>query len=163
MVRISSCLVGVALVFAASAAKADTAADARRLGNIFCLLGKHGGENGRMYLVTRSLGEAINNAIRKNDEIAAAVPTEKPPLGDGVPFQSFPDNSPACRPGKLTDKGRYQELEIAYVFPDAPEGNWTDRLALVTEDGLLRIDDVFFGPGDATEGLRTTLAPLLQN
>jgi hypothetical protein len=130
---------------------------------MFCLLGKHGGESGRMYLVTRSLGEAINAAMRKNDEIAAAVPGEKPPLGDGIPFQSYPDNTPTCRPGKLTDKGRYQELVIAYQFPDAPEGNWIDRLALVPEDGLLRVDDVFFGAGDSTEGLRKALAPLLAN
>jgi hypothetical protein len=163
MLRILGCVVVAALAVTGSSARADTPADARRLGNIFCLLGKHGGEYGRVYLVTRSLGEAIAGALRKNDEIAAAVPGEKPPLGDGVPFQSFPDKAPVCKSGKVTDKGRYQELEIVYEFPDTPKGNWIDRLALVPEDGLLRIDDVFYGAGDSTEGLRKALAPLLAN
>ena len=48
----------------------------RQLGDLFCVVAmnaRDGGEFGRLYLVTRSLGEAIDEAIRKNDEIAAAT------------------------------------------------------------------------------------------
>jgi hypothetical protein len=158
-----TCLATISLVAGTPAARADTAADAQQLGEIFCMLGKDGGEFGRMYLATRSLTEAIDAAVKKNGEIAAAAPDEKPPLGDGVPFQSFPDTAPVCKPGKLSDKGRNQELEIVYEFPDTPKGNWTDRLVLVPEFGRLRIDDVLFGPGDSGDGLRKALAPLLAN
>jgi hypothetical protein len=158
-----TCLAAIAVVAGTPAARADTAADARQLGRIFCWLGKNDGEFGRMYLATRSLTEAIDAAVKKNGEIAQAVPDEKPPLGDGVPFQSFPDTAPVCKPGKLSDKGRHQELEIIYEFPETPKGNWTDRLVLVPEFGRLRIDDVLFGPGDSGDGLRKALAPLLAN
>jgi hypothetical protein len=154
----------VAAVLAGSVARAnaDTQADARHLGEIFCTLGKGGGQFGRMYLVTRSLTQAINDAQKKSDEIAAAQPNEKPPLGDGIPYQSFPDEAPVCTPGKLTDKGREQVLEIAYSFPGIADATWTDRLVLIAEDGRLRIDDVWFGTADPPEGLRKILGDILK-
>jgi hypothetical protein len=99
MPRIVQCL-AVAAMLAGSAvgASADTEADARQLGEIFCTLGKGGGQFGRMYLVTRSLTQLINDAQKKSDEIASALPNDKPPLGDGVPYQSFPDEAPVCAP-----------------------------------------------------------------
>jgi hypothetical protein len=162
MLRLLGCAAAAALIAGISPARADLPEDAKRLGEIFCLLGEAGGEFGRMYLVTRSLTEAINQAQKKNGEIAAATPGEKPPLGDGVPYQSFPDEAPVCKVGKLADKGRNQELEILYEFPETPKGNWTDRLLLIVEDGRLRIDDVLFGPGESGDGLRKALAPLLE-
>jgi hypothetical protein len=152
-----------AIVAGVSAAKADTAEDARKLGEIFCLLGKNGGEFGRMYLVTRSLGTAVGEAVKKNDEIAAAMPDEKPPLGDGVPFQSYQDDAPVCKPGKLTEADGKQVLEIGYEFTDTPTGNWTDRLVLAPEDGRPRIDDVLFGTDNSGDGLRKALAGLFSN
>jgi len=131
MPRIVQCLaVAAMLVSGVGGANADTEADARQLGEIFCTLGKGGGQFGRMYLVTRSLTQAINDAQKKNDEIAAAQPDEKPPLGDGIPYQSFPDEAPVCAPGKLTDKGREQVVEITYSFPGMADASWTDRLVL---------------------------------
>jgi len=163
MPRIVQCLaVAAMLVSGVGGANADTEADARQLGEIFCTLGKGGGQFGRMYLVTRSLTQAINDAQKKNDEIAAAQPDEKPPLGDGIPYQSFPDEAPVCAPGKLTDKGREQVVEITYSFPGMADASWTDRLVLIAEDGRLRIDDVWFGTSDPPEGLRKILGDLLK-
>jgi hypothetical protein len=151
------------LAVAASVARADTQADAQLLGTIFCTLGKSdGGQFGRMYLLSRSLTQLVNDALKKNDEIASAKPNEKPPLGDGIPYQSFPDSAPVCEPGKLTDKGREQVLEINYSVPDAADAKWTDQLVLIAEDGRLRIDDVLFGTGDTGNGLRKTLTDLIK-
>lgn len=161
MLRLLGWAAAAALIAGVSTARADIPEDAQKLGDIFCLLGKDGGAFGRMYLVTRSLSEQINQAQRKNDEIAAAVPNEKPPLGDGVPYQSYPDEAPVCKVGKLTDKGKTQLLEIIYQFPDNPQGNWADRLELIVEDGRLRIDNVLFGLADNGNTLRKALAPLL--
>src|SRR6266536_852039 len=83
-----------ALTIGALAARADTDSDAQPPGKLVCQLGKGGGAFGRMYLVTRSLTAAINDAEKKNDDIAAAKPNDKPPLGDGVPYQSHPDQAP---------------------------------------------------------------------
>ena len=116
-----------------------------------------------MYLVTRSLGAAIDEAIRKNDEIAEATPDEKPPLGDGVPFQSFPDTPPVCHAGKFAEADGKQTVEVQYIFADTPDANWTDRLVLVAEDGRLRIDDVLFGTDNSGDGLRKALVELFDN
>ena len=149
----------------AAPARADATADAKKLGDLFCLVAMNArdGEFGRLYLVTRSLGAAIEEAIRKNDEIAAAQPGDKPPLGDGVPFQSYPDTPPVCHAGKFAETDGKQTVEIHYIFTDTPDANWTDRLVLASEDGRLRIDDVLFGTDSSGRGLRSALVELFKN
>jgi hypothetical protein len=151
------------LAVGAGTANADTQSDAQQLGRIFCVLGRSdGGQFGRMYLLSRSLTQLVNDALKKNDEIASAKPNDKPPLGDGIPYQSFPETAPVCKPGKLTDKGREQVLEIAYSFPETSIDGWTDQLVLIAEDGRLRIDDVLFGTGENAKGLRNMLSDLIK-
>lgn len=166
MLRLFASLLMAAMAVGISAAAADTSADAKKLGDLFCAVGKSGrdgGEFGRMYLVTRALGAAIDEAVKKNDEIAAAKPDDKPPLGDGVPFQSYPDDAPVCYAGKFAEAGGRPTLEIEYIFADTAEANWTDRLVLVSEDGRLRIDDVLYGTDNSGDGLRKALVELLDN
>lgn len=166
MRRVFVSLVAAAVVAGIPLARADTTADAKNLGDLFCLVGtggRDGGEFGRLYLVTRSLGAAIDEAVKKDGEWAVAHPGDKPPLGDGVPFQSFTDSAPVCHAGKFSDAGGKQSVEVEYVFPDTPDANWTDRLVLITEDGRLRIDDVLFGTDNSGDGLRKALAGLFQN
>ena len=163
MRKVLSCLAAAVLAVGVNAAKADPAEDAGKLAQMFCQLGKDDGEFGRLYLVTKSLGTAIAEALKKNGEIVAAHPDQKPPLGDGIPFQSHLDVAPVCKPGKFTDTGRTQVIEIVYEFPDTPAANWTDRLVLITEEGRPRIDDILFGTGDSDNGLRKALAGAFQN
>jgi hypothetical protein len=157
----------VAVMAAGTAtAEADTAADAKKLGDLFCVVGKSGrdgGVFGRLYLVTRALGAAIDEAVKKNDVIAADKPGEKPPLGDGVPFQSLPDKPQICHAGKFSEADGKLTVEIEYIFSDTPEANWTDRLVLVKEDGRLRIDDVLYGTDNSGDGLRKALVELFGN
>lgn len=166
MLRLFAALLTAAMVAGVAPARADATAGAKKLGDLFCLVAmnaRDGGEFGRLYLVTRSLGAAIDEAIRKNDEIAVAQPGDKPPLGDGVPFQSYPDTPPVCHAGKFTEADGKQTVEIQYIFTDTPDANWTDRLVLASEDGRLRIDDVLFGTESSGGGLRSALVELFKN
>ena len=166
MLRFSASLFAAAMAPGVAAAHADTAGDAKQLGDLFCVVGKSGrdgGDFGRMYLVTRALGAAIDEAVKKNDAIAAAKPDEKPPLGDGVPFQSYTDEASVCHAGSFAEADGKQTVEVAYIFADTPDANWTDRLVLVSGDGRLRIDDVLYGTGDSGDGLRKALVDLFSN
>ena len=166
MRRLFASLFVAAMAAGTATADADTAGDAKKLGDLFCVVaksGRDGGEFGRMYLVTRALGATIDEAVKKNDAIAADKPDEKPPLGDGVPFQSLPDAPQICHAGKFAEVGGKPTVEIEYIFSDTPEANWTDRLVLVNDDGMLRIDDVLYGTDDTGDGLRKALAELFGN
>jgi hypothetical protein len=166
MPRLFASLLVAAMAAGISAAEAETSADAKQLGDLFCMVGKSGrdgGEFGRMYFVTRALGAAIDEAVKKNDAIATAKPDEKPPLGDGVPFQSYPDAAPVCHAGKFAEADGKPTVEIEYIFADTPDANWTDRLVLVGEDGRLRIDDVLYGTTNSGDGLRKALVELFSN
>jgi hypothetical protein len=165
MQKLLAALLAVAMLAGVAPARADAAADAKKLGDLFCLVAmgsRDGGEFGRLYLVTRSLAAAVDEAIRKNDAIAVAQPGDKPPLGDGVPFQSYPDTPPVCHAGKFTETDGKQTVEVQYIFTDTPDANWTDRLVLALEDGRLRIDDVFYGV-DNSGSLRSALVELFKN
>ena len=166
MPRLSAWWLAAAMAAGVATAHADAAGDAKQLGDLFCVVGKSGrdgGDFGRLYLVTRALGAAIDEAVKKNDAIAAARPDEKPPLGDGVPFQSYPDEAPVCHAGKFTDADGKQTVEIEYIFADTPDANWTDRLVLVGEGGRPRIDDVLYGTDNSGGGLRKALVDLFSN
>ena len=92
--------------------------------------------------------------------IAKATPDEKPPFGDGIPYQAFPDVAPVCEVGKITEKSGRIELEIGYVFPETPNGIWTDALKLVPQGDRLLIDDILFANvanGEPDQGLRKVL------
>ena len=107
-------------------------------------------------LFTPSLLHTIEQAETLNTEWEIAHPGDKPPLGDGVPYQSFPDHAPFCRPGENVHIDHQLYMEVDHIFPDTPNANWTDRLKLVkTPDGW-KIDDVVYGT-DYKTGLRRTL------
>jgi hypothetical protein len=126
--------------------------------DLFCA--QHGSDqHGYRYLVTASLLELIDKAQAKSDEIQAAAPDEKPPLGDGTPFQSYPDIAPTCAQGAF---GPDAVVEVKYEFPDTPDANWTDRIKLVSEGGLLKIDDVLFGDQGTGDHLRGVLDDILK-
>lgn len=146
--------IGLAAVLLASPAAAQDQDPGGLVGRLFCQM-RSEGEPAVRYLLTRSLTAEIDKALAKNDVIAAANPDEKPPLGDGVPFQAYPDFAPECRVATIDDG---LTIDVEHVFADQPAGNWTDRLVIVTEDGLARIDDILYGPEKFETGLRDVLA-----
>ncbi len=124
----------------------------------FCVLADAENGMGRLYLATPGLSDAIMVALSENEKLQAAAPDEKPPLGDGIPWQSVPDVAPVCEAGATTADGERLIARVNYRFPDEPDGDWTDRLVLVKgDDGAYTVDDVLYGDA-GEESLRGVLA-----
>lgn len=147
----------VAAVLSASPAATQESDPGALIGRLFCQM-RSEGEPAIRYLLTRSLLTEIDKALAKNDVIAAARPDEKPPLGDGVPFQSYQDFAPDCRVKAVAAAGGSFNVDVEHAFPGQAEANWTDRLVVRTEDGLAKIDDILYGPEKFETGLREVLA-----
>ncbi|MDP3898153.1 MAG: hypothetical protein Q8Q62_15905 [Mesorhizobium sp.] len=144
-------------LLAVTSARADAPTSPAALGLAFCAA-KDSPDTLITTLVTPALAEAIRIAVERNDTIAKAEPDEKPPLGDGIPFQAYPDVSPQCEVGAISGEGPGAIVEIRHVFPDAPSAGWTDRLVVgVGAGGALAIDDALYGP-EGDDGLRKLLA-----
>lgn len=148
---------GILAMLAGSAGAAD---DPRVIVGAFCKARLASDEQATLALMTPSLQKGIAEAKARNDVIAKATPDEKPPFGDGIPYQSFPDAAPGCEAGKVVEKPGRTEAEITYRFPDTPNADWTDRLKLVPEGDKLLVDDILFANvanGEPDQGLRLVL------
>ncbi|MEP9385651.1 hypothetical protein [Mesorhizobium sp. KR9-304] len=143
-----------------SSAGAFAAEAPRDVGAAFCKARLGDDEAATLALLTPSLAKLVDEAKARNDVIAKATPDEKPPFGDGIPYQAFPDVAQGCEAGEITDKSGRLEIEINYLFPKTPKANWTDRLTLVAVGDRLLIDDIVFAnvaDGEQDQGLRRVL------
>jgi hypothetical protein len=134
--------------------------DPRTVAEAFCRARLGNDEAATLALLTPSLARVIEEAKARNDVIAKATPDEKPPFGDGIPYQAFPDAAERCNAGKVEEKPGRIEIEVNYQFPQTPKANWTDRLKLVAEGDKLLVDDVLFADvanGEPDQGLRKVL------
>jgi len=126
---------------------------ANQIGQIFCMSRLGNDEAVIEGILTDNLNKAIKTAEDKNDAWAKQNPDEKPPLGDGLGWQSSPDYTDTCDIGLVTLSKTDAKVEIKYTFKDYPEGNYTDTLILkkVPIDGMdvgyWRIDDVIYQDG----------------
>ena len=125
-----------------------------QVGQIFCLARMGSDEGPISGLLSPELTAGIADAWMRNDAwIAANPPDEKPPLGDGIPWQAWPDYAPECSVGLATLMKTDARLEISYSFPDAPDAGFTDTLLLKRVSnptiGLeqWRIDNVAYATG----------------
>lgn len=126
-----------------SSVLAQDALSTFHLGGQFCRLVQEGEQAIPLdSLLSPSLAEAVSAALARNDAIQAAAPGEKPPLGDGIPWASWPDRPDICTIGAATLGNDEAILPISYGFANAPEAAYTDRLVLVHEGGTWRVDDV---------------------
>jgi hypothetical protein len=110
-------------------------------------------------LLTPGLAAAIAEAEAKDAAWAAANPGDKPPLGDGIPWQSWPYYAPECTAGQTLYEMDESRVRVHYVFPDAPAADFSDTLYLKLIPGpygwnVWRIDDVAYSTDG---GLRTAL------
>jgi hypothetical protein len=124
-----------------------------QIGQIFCLsrLGNDQAVIGG--ILTDELASAIAEAERKDADWARENPGEKPPLGDGVPWQAWPDYAKTCTVGLTTLMKTDAKVEIDYGFSAQPDADFTDTLILrrVPIDGFdaahWRIDNIAYATG----------------
>jgi hypothetical protein len=152
----------LAALFAAALAPLPVLADdaptmvtlkAEQIGQIFCLsrIGNDDAVIGG--ILTRDLQQAVAAAEKKDAAYARKHPGEKPPLGDGIPWQSAADYAPQCSTGLVTLSKLDAKVELKYAFPDDPSANFSDTLILKKIDqpglgvGFWRIDNVGYGDG----------------
>lgn len=107
-------------------------------------------------LVTPDLGEAIETAMARNAEIQAAAPDEKPPLGDGVPWASWPDKPDTCETEVTEAYDGAAMVNVTYSFTAAPDATYTDTLVLMQSEAGWAIDDVVLIDNQTLRGLIET-------
>ncbi|MBN9310796.1 hypothetical protein [Devosia sp.] len=132
----------------------------QQVGQIFCIarLGNDMAPVGG--LLTADLAATISAAEARNEEVRRGHPDEKPPLGDGIPWQAFPDYADQCEAGKVTFMMDEARVALDYAFTTYPDAGFTDTLSLrLVEDPLgtrvWRIDDIAYANG---ANLRAALA-----
>ena len=156
--RASALWAGLAMLLAGGPCLA--AEGAAELAAAFCTARMADDEAMVKPLLTPSLLALIGEAETRNKVIAEAVPDEKPPFGDGIPYQAFPDKADTCRPGQAAAEAGRIELPVVYGFEKMPDANWTDTLVLLSADGRLLIDDIRF-QGSADGSANVTLREIL--
>lgn len=158
----SGLAIAAALFFAVPAFAAD---DAAALGQAFCDARLKNDDAAVAALASPDLKKAIDEAQSKNDALAKSAPGDKPPLGDGMPYQSFTDKPVKCEVGAVTagDTPGSQTVAINYVFPDQPDSNWTDRLIVVDAGGKKALDNVLYTDDSGGGSLRDALVEMFQD
>jgi hypothetical protein len=96
---------------------------------------------------SEELSYAIDKAMAQNAVIQKQHPDEKPPLGDGVPWGTYPDAVPECVVDYDAATATPAEIPVTYRYPEAPDANWTDKLVLRQVDGEWKLDDVLYQDG----------------
>ncbi len=134
--------------------------DAASVAEAFCAAREAGDDQATLALASASLAGVIAEALARNARVQESAPDEKPPLGDGIPWQAFPDQAPTCTPGKPDATGTGFTVGVTYSFPDQPLGSWTDVLRLVPDGDRLAVDDVWY-PQAANDASRPSLRRLI--
>jgi hypothetical protein len=132
-----------------------------QIGQIFCI-GSLGNDMAPVEaLLTPDLAAVIADAWVKDAQAESANPGDKPPLGDGIPWRSYPDYADGCEAFEGLTDADVAFVEISYSFASEPSANYTNTLVLkpiIVTDGMepfWRIDDIDLGEGNT---LRSALA-----
>jgi hypothetical protein len=131
-----------------------------QIGQIFCLSRTGNDEAVIEGILSAELKTAIADAWAKDKAWGDANPGDKPPLGDGIPWQTWPDYAPDCTIGLVTLMKTDARVEITYAFPDQPDAGFTDTLLLKRVEienygtPFWRIDNLAYAEGG---DLRATL------
>jgi len=116
-----------------------------QIGQIFCI-GSLGNNMAPVEaLLSPDLQSVIATAWEMNAGYEAAHPGDKPPLGDGLPWRSYPDYADDCTVGAIADDATRTTVEIRYAFKDYPEANYVDQIVLAPaadQSAAWEIDDI---------------------
>jgi hypothetical protein len=109
---------------------------------------------------TAELSYAIEKAMAQNAVIQKQHPDEKPPLGDGVPWSSWPDAAAECVVDYAAAKATPAEIPVTYTDAGEPKTSWSDTLVLLQVEGEWKLDDIAYGVGGRlTETLVAAFEP----
>ncbi len=136
-----------------------------QIGQIFCIssLGNDMSPTGAV--LADDLASLIDNAFARSNEYEIAHPGDKPPMGDGVPWRTFPDYADGCTVGEASVRDLVATVVINYTFSEYPDANYSNSLILLPdypENGppyIWRIDDIDLGDGNT---LRESLYAALE-
>ena len=145
-------LLFVALAFAVATPALAAPSTPDALGSAFCVAMTDGTAD-PLDLLTPSLNEAIEVAMARNAELQAAAPDEKPPLGDGVPWSSWPDKPDTCETEVTEAYDGAAMVNVTYGFAGAPEATYTDTLILLQQGEVWALDDIVLTDNLTLRGL----------
>lgn len=124
-----------------------------QIGQIFCI-GRLGNDMSPVSgVMTDDLGPLIDDAFARSNQYLIDHPGDKPPMGDGVRWSTFPDYADGCTVGDASIRDLVAYVVINYTFSDAPVANYSDTLMLLPsypENGppyIWRVYDVQLGDG----------------
>jgi hypothetical protein len=132
-----------------------------QVGEIFCISSLGNDMAAAEALLSYELAEIVAVARAQSEAFEAANPGEKPPLGDGLPWRSWPDYADGCTVSDMLMERESADVEISYSFSATPDANYTNTLRLRPAsfaDGaepIWRIDDIDLGD--------TTMRSLLES
>lgn len=158
LVRAFASGVCIVVAVAASGALASSLSPGD-IGDTFCAARVSGDMTRIEALLSPDLAAAISAAEAKNDAIQKQHPDEKPPLGDGIPWQSF-HHAPQCMVIGASGTLANPQAVLFYQIPGQGGTSWSDRLVLSFVNGELRIDDIVYSDG---RRLTETLVKAFEN
>ena len=127
-----------------------------QIGQIFCI-GSLGNDMSPVKpLLSPGLDAMIDDAFARSDALAIEHPGDKPPLGDGVPWRTWPDYADGCTIAATDIDDGSARVTIAYSFSEYPDANYSNDLVIImSEEPFWFIDDIELGEGRT---LRSALA-----
>lgn len=167
MRRFAIALAALPLLHAAPAQAEMATVSPMQIGEIFCIA-RLGNDDGILAgTMTDELRTLVAYSEARNATIATAFPEDKPPLGDGIPWASFPDYAAKCSVGSVAVDGKAANVTVNYGFPAEPSADYSDTLQLKLmphpwdpDTGIWRLDDIRY---TTSQTLRETLAAIFGN
>lgn len=104
-------------------------------------------------LLSPDLKALVAQAWEMNAAYETANPGDKPPLGDGLPWRTWPDYADGCTAGEGVAEREMATVAVNYTFSEAPDANYSNDLILrpaTLADGeplVWLIDDIDLGEG----------------
>jgi hypothetical protein len=127
-----------------------------QIGQVFCI-GRLGNDMSPVSgVMNDDLAALIEDAFASSNAYLDDHPGEKPPMGDGVRWSTFPDYADGCTVGDASVQDLVAYVGINYAFSDYPEANYSDTLMLLPnypENGppyIWRLYDILLGDGTTT-------------
>lgn len=148
----------LALLLATPAFAQPDTGDAEYVARLFCQQRGAYDETALAPHLSPALTALIAEAWAANAAFEAANPGDKPPLGDGIPWQSWPDHAPLCLAKPPVYMMEDAVIHIHYRFLDEPRLSWHDQLILVLVDGNWLINDVSFDTGGRLTDILAAIA-----